>query len=198
VSEASIPRSATDVAKELAGALEAAGCEYALGGAIALGFWAEPRGTIDVDVTIYLPPQETTAAVRCLQKLGCQFNTQAARRLLEQHGFCHVEFAGGKVDVFLPTSDFHERARGRKVTAYLGDQEVVVWDAESLCVFKMMFFRRKDLADVEQILRVQGERLDREWIAAQLEELFGARDPRVSEFAALCAEVDSALGGAGA
>ena len=95
----------------------------------------------------------------------------------------------GKVDVFLPTSDFHERARVRKVVAYLGDQQVTVWDAESLCVFKIMFFRRKDLADVERILRVQGENLDREWVAQQLEELFGKRDPRVSEFAALCAEV---------
>src|SRR3954470_264997 len=32
------------VAEELAARLEAAGCEYALGGAIALGFWAEARG----------------------------------------------------------------------------------------------------------------------------------------------------------
>lgn len=43
------------VAEELAARLEAARCEYAIGGAIALGFWSEPRGTLDVDVTLYLP-----------------------------------------------------------------------------------------------------------------------------------------------
>lgn len=40
------------VAEELAARLEAANCDYALGGAIALGFWSGPRGTLDVDVTL--------------------------------------------------------------------------------------------------------------------------------------------------
>jgi hypothetical protein len=44
--------SASDVARDLARALVARGQEYALGGAIALGFWGEPRGTLDVDVTL--------------------------------------------------------------------------------------------------------------------------------------------------
>jgi hypothetical protein len=52
------------VAQAIAAALDAAGCDYALGGAIALGFWAEPRGTVDVDVTIFVPPQQPTAGVR--------------------------------------------------------------------------------------------------------------------------------------
>ncbi len=43
------------VAEELACRLDAVHCEYALGDAIALGFWSEPRGTLDVDVTLYLP-----------------------------------------------------------------------------------------------------------------------------------------------
>lgn len=43
------------IALDLAAALEAAHCEYAIGGAIALGYWAQPRGTLDVDVTLFLP-----------------------------------------------------------------------------------------------------------------------------------------------
>ena len=34
----------------------------------------------------------------------------------------------------------------------LAGQPVMIWDAESLIVFKFMFFRRKDVADVEGIL----------------------------------------------
>jgi hypothetical protein len=45
------PKDSVQVARDLAAALEAGGCEYALGGAIALGFWAEPRGTLDVAVS---------------------------------------------------------------------------------------------------------------------------------------------------
>ena len=54
--------SASDVARDLAMALEARGQEYALGGAIALGFWGEPRGTLDVDVTLFLAPDKPSDA----------------------------------------------------------------------------------------------------------------------------------------
>ena len=59
-----------EVAEELAARLEAAGCEYALGGAIALGFWAEARGTLDVDVTVYLPIDEPATCIQLLETIG--------------------------------------------------------------------------------------------------------------------------------
>lgn len=43
----------------------------------------------------------------------------------------------------------------------------------------MMFFRRKDLADVEQILRTQGSTIDHAWVRNQLVTLYGERDPRL-------------------
>jgi hypothetical protein len=49
----------------------------------------------------------------------------------------------------------------------------------------MMFFRRKDLADVEQLLRVQGDKLDQDWVAQQITAIFGQRDPRVSQWGEL-------------
>ena len=52
----------------------------------------------------------------------------------------------------------------------------MIWDAATLCVFKMMFFRRKDLADVEQLLRVQRDQLDTSWVLNQIIELYGQRD----------------------
>ena len=64
---------------------------------------------------------------------------------------------------------------------------MLIWDAETLCVFKIMFFRLKDLADVEEILRVQGEGLDRHWVGGQLEEIYGRRDPRISRWRDLVA-----------
>ena len=74
----------------------------------------------------------------------------------------------------------------------LGDQPIVIWDAETLAVFKMMFFRRKDLADVEQILRTQGPLLDQAWIRDQLLKLYSARDPRLSQWDDIVREVQEA------
>lgn len=74
----------------------------------------------------------------------------------------------------------------------MGGTEVYIWDAETLCVFKMMFFRRKDLADVESILQSQRENLDRAWIEERLIEMFGERNRRVSQWRELVAEYSPA------
>jgi hypothetical protein len=56
-----------------------------------------------------------------------------------------------------------------------------------------MFFRRKDLADVESILRVQGANLDLSWIESQLIEMYGSRDPRISQWKELVDETREEL-----
>jgi hypothetical protein len=173
---------AAAVARQLAAALDARRQEYALGGAIALGYWAAPRGTVDVDLTLFRPPDQPSASVWLLQELGCKLTAAEATGSLREHGFCRVEYSGVRVDVFLPTIDFYGAARDRRRVVKLGEQSIQIWDAESLIVFKMMFFRRKDLADVEQILRTQRESLDCAWIELHLEQLFGRHDPRLSQW----------------
>jgi len=64
----------------------------------------------------------------------------------------------------------------------------MIWDAETLAVFKMMFFRRKVLADVEQILRAQGPGFDRAWVRERLAEMYGLRDPRLAAWDTLVQE----------
>lgn len=62
--------------------------------------------------------------------------------------------------------------------------------AEDLVVLKMMFYRRKDLADVEAILRDQGRKLDRAAIRQRLSGLVGADDERLRELDAIEHDVD--------
>jgi hypothetical protein len=51
---------AVAVARLLAEQLDSKGIEYALGGAIALGYWGLPRATVDVDVTLDLPAERSS------------------------------------------------------------------------------------------------------------------------------------------
>jgi hypothetical protein len=53
----------------------------------------------------------------------------------------------------------------------------------------MMFFRREEVVDVEQILRIQGPQFDRLWVREQLVEMYGTRDPRLSEWDELVQEI---------
>jgi hypothetical protein len=176
------------VAEELAARLEAAGCAYALGGAISLGFWAEPRGTLDVDVTVYLPLDEPLRCIRLLQAIGCQLDERRTEQMLTEHSFCQVQLLGLRLDVFLPMSPFYEAAKERRREVPIGSRRAFIWDAETLCVFKMMFFRQKDLVDVQSILRSQGASLDREWVEKSLLGLYGQRDPRITRWRELATE----------
>jgi hypothetical protein len=189
VSESNISINAAIVAGRLAAKLEARGQEYALGGAIALGYWGVPRGTVDVDLTVFLAPERPSECLWLLQEIGCEFLTTDATESLREHGFCSVKFAGMRLDVFLPIIPFYEEARKRRKRLELTGQPIMVWDAESLAVFKMMFFRRKDLADVEQILRTQGASFDRLWVRQQLAGMYGTGDPRLSAWDELVSEL---------
>jgi hypothetical protein len=187
-----VSNNAAAAAKRIAAGLDAIGLSYAIGGAIALGYWGQPRGTLDVDLTLFVDAAKPSEAIWILQGLGCEFQTSLALASFQQHGFAQVSLDGVRIDVFLPTIDFYWTAQKRIQSVVLGDQPICIWDAETLCVFKMMFFRRKDLADVEQILRSRGTNFDADWTRSQLEAIYGARDPRLASWDELVAENRSA------
>lgn len=180
---------ASTVAARLGGRLEQRGVEYAIGGALALGYWGEPRGTLDVDLTLLLPAAEVSACLRLLQDCGCVFNARRAREALEEHGYYRVSLDGVDVDVFLPIIDFYDTARARRSRVVMEGEPVYVWSAEVLAVQKLMFFRKKDLLDIQNLLSVHGPQLDTDWVRDHLVEIFGARDPRIPAWDELVAEV---------
>jgi hypothetical protein len=58
-----LPVNAAAIARQLAEQLELRHQEYAVGGAIALGYWGTPRGTVDVDLTVYLPADKPSDCI---------------------------------------------------------------------------------------------------------------------------------------
>lgn len=189
MANSSVPQDVVDVARQLAAALDQQSQDYALGGAIALGFWANPRGTLDVDLTLFLPPERPGECIWLLGDIGCDVTASEAQKSLSEHGFCRAMCGEFRVDVFLPTTPFYEVARTRRRRVDLEGQSVMIWDAECLTVFKMMFFRDKDLVDIKQMLRTQGPDFDRTWVRNQLEAAFGQRDPRLTRWDEITAEI---------
>jgi hypothetical protein len=62
--------------------------------------------------------------------------------------------------------------------------------AEDLIVLKLMFNRRKDLADVEAMMDEQGSDLDRTYVRRTLTELVGVEDERLATLRAIENDVD--------
>jgi hypothetical protein len=141
-----------------------------------------------VDVTLYLSLDAPHGCMQLLDQIGCEFDRRRTEVTLTEHTFCQVWLLGLRLDVFLPMSPFYELAKVRRCEVPLGNRQAYIWDVETLCVFKMMFFRRKDLVDIESILRSQGTSLDRSWIESSLLELYGPRDPRINQWRELAGE----------
>lgn len=176
-------------AARIARELEARHVDYAIGGAIALGYYARPRGTVDVDLTLFFPKDKSSEAVRVLQQIGCEVVAARAIPSLREHGFCRTTLAGRRVDVFIEGSEFYKHVKVRRRRVDLEGQQVTILDAESLAVFKMMFFRPQDVVDLRNILEMQRAAFDRDWVRRQLVEIAGPRDPRIIQWDELVNEI---------
>lgn len=155
---------AAELARQVADALERAHVPYAVGGAIALAFYAPPRATVDVDLNIFVPPaQGLSKVVDILTEVGFVPDEpfDALQRRAETDGQFRGRAQGLRLDVFVPAIPFYAELETRRRMVELVGRSIWILGAEDLVVLKMMFYRRKDLADVEALLRDQGPRLDR-------------------------------------
>jgi len=180
------------VARGLADVLERRGLPYAIGGAIALGFYATPRATIDVDVNVFVSP--VADLERALSALGeAGFVADDALHVLADQARAEGQFrgrvAGLRVDVFVPAVPYYAELEGRRRQVALLGRPLWILSAEDLVVLKMMFFRRKDLADVEAVLREQGALLDRRFVRQKLVDLSGELDERIAAWDQLDSDV---------
>ena len=175
-------KTAAQVARAIANALERRKIPYAIGGAIALGFYAPPRATLDVDVNIFVSVGPAFAeALATLKDSGFVAETDAAilLRQAQEEGQFRGRFEGIRVDVFIPTVPFYKELKRRVRNAVLLGRPIKILSPEDLLVLKLMFFRRKDLADAEAVLRDQGTALDRRKVRDRLVKLVTEEDERV-------------------
>lgn len=186
---------AAEIARAVADGLEERGIPYAIGGAIALGFYAPPRATVDVDVNVFVSLEHGLEdLLAALAEMGFEADDdqELVRRRAREEGQFRGSIAGLRVDVFVPAVPFYATLEERRREVPLFGRPLWILGPEDLAVLKLMFFRRKDLADVEALLRDQGKALDREYIRRTLIDLVGETDERVSELRAIEGDVDSA------
>jgi hypothetical protein len=162
---------------EIHRALDRGGIPHAFGGALALAYWIlHPRGTADIDVNIFVPAAECGRALKALpdgveQPDGTEVETR-------REGQIRLWWEGTPVDLFFDYAPIHgDAARDRVVVPFL-DGEIPVLGPVELAVFKAMFDRTKDWADIEAIIAAQ--RLDLEAVRQALCEMLGPDDYRIA------------------
>jgi hypothetical protein len=183
----------SSVVASLIDVLAPCGIPYAFGGAIALAAWSEPRATADVDVVLFLDPTRIDEAITLVRAAGVTLTDEGARAQASTRGM-FVGMAGNvRVDVFVPSIPFYEIAEAHCVPTRIGGRDTFVHSAEVLAVFKLLFFRPKDLLDVERMLQIRGAAFDRAFVRDALCEML-PYDPRIEKWDAICARTPIAPG----
>jgi hypothetical protein len=163
-------------------ALDGAELPHAFGGAIALAYCTEePRGTRDLDVNVFVDParaREVFAALPAPVAVAGA-DVQAA----EREGQARVWWEDTPIDVFLDIHRFHEEvARGVRQMPFM-DRTIPVLGCTALAVFKALFDRTKDWADIEGM--VEAGTMDIAEALAWLQRMVGPEHPAVRRMAAL-------------
>lgn len=167
--------------------LTQAGLPHAFGGALALAWCTErARGTIDIDLNVFVPADRADDVVR-----GLPVGVRSADDDLvglRRDGQVRLWWETTPLDLFLDTTEFHDAAATRVRFEPFGGREVPFLSCTDLAVFKAFFNRTKDWADLEEMRSAGSLDLDR--VVGVLVRYLGADDERVARLLALAGTPD--------
>lgn len=157
---------------------------HAFGGAIALAYCThEPRGTRDIDVNIFVGVDRAGEVLDAMP-LGVTVR-RADRVTARRDGQVRVMWEDTPVDLFFDTHGFHREVAREVVAVPFEGTTIPVLGCEAVIVFKAMYNRTRDWADIEAILEAGAA--DGRSALDRLRTLLGGSDPAVARLAALVA-----------
>ena len=168
-------------------AFERAGIPHAFGGAIALAYWATPRGTEDIDVNVFVGFDQADGVEQLLRALdvGAGGESQpdpGSRQLVLLWGHTPVR-------LFFAYDAFHLSCAERRRRVPFAGGEIPVLSPEDIAVFKIIYDRPRDRAEVRELLLCMGERFDLGYALEWLGRILGPDDARTVGFRDAVAEI---------
>ena len=157
------------------------GLPYALMGGLAVRVYGISRATYDIDFTLAIPRERLTELYEAVRGLGYTVPEAYESGWVDQvAGMPLVKFRlylqgyGIDIDVFLAESQFQLQLLARRRRETLDDQTVWLVSPEDLVLLKLLAGRPRDVADVGDVLFIQGQ-LDEGYLRRWADQL-GVRE----------------------
>ncbi len=155
---------------------------HAFGGAISLGYHAEPRATIDIDLNVFVTVDRSLEVLDLLSELGAEIRTAA--ETVARDGQVRIMWDNTPIDLFFSYDPFHDAANRAAVSVPFADHTIRVLSATHLTVCKAVFDRPKDWIDIESMLAL-GTYIDAAEALRWVGRIAGDEDRRFERLAAL-------------
>lgn len=153
--------------------LDALHIPHTIGGSIASSFAGEPRSTVDIDIVVALEERHIAPLVAALSG-EFYINPDALRRAIRARSSTNLihQATQLKVDLFVAGgTPLDARQLARRLPVDLGDgRHLYVHPPEDILLQKLRWYRLggdvsdRQWRDISAIVRVQGGRLDRDYL----------------------------------
>jgi hypothetical protein len=156
-------------------ALERARLPHAFGGAIALAYWtSDPRATSDIDLNVFVAADAAADALGALP--AGVVTPPGAADAIARDGQVRLWWDETPLDLFFDYVPVHADARRNLRTVPFAGASIPILGPVELAVFKVMFDRTRDWADIEAM--VTAGTFDADAVRAALGPMIGAEDER--------------------
>ena len=158
-------------------AVEAAGVDYMIGGAVAAWAWGEPRGTFDLDLVVNIPLDAVDRLSEEFEKRNMLVPADIILdNILENRSDLPINaihmHSGYKADLYLLREGDELRASAlqRRQKIDLGEPfgEVYLHSPEDLIIYKLWYYslsqQTKHLRDITSIVLILDDELDFDYI----------------------------------
>lgn len=153
---------------EMTSLLDALHLDYMLIGGMAVGLWGEPRLTLDVDLSIWVEPDQFESTVELLAgrlPLRTVEPIETARRVR----VLPVRASNGvPVDLLFAAWPLEKQAIERAVVHQIAGNSVRVAALDYLVFLKLISDRPKDLDDAAKLLRRHRNTANLAWLEREL------------------------------